>query len=59
MTVITVAVYFLPGRKFDKYGNYRQWWSNKTIETFERKTECFVQQYDNYHLPGIEYNVRW
>lgn len=46
------------GRKFDKYGNYRQWWSNKTIETFESNTACFVKQYDNYTIPKVEETVR-
>lgn len=47
----------IPGRKFDKYGNYRQWWSNNTIETFEKNTECFVKQYDNYTLPNVDEHV--
>ncbi|KAI4463568.1 zinc metalloprotease family m13 neprilysin-related [Holotrichia oblita] len=45
------------GRKFDKYGNYIQWWSNDTIETFEKKTECFVAQYENFSLPNINATV--
>ncbi|XP_022902040.2 neprilysin [Onthophagus taurus] len=45
------------GRKFDKYGNYIQWWSNETIETFETKTKCFVEQYNNYTLPNIDDSV--
>uniref|UniRef100_A0AAR5PYJ0 Endothelin-converting enzyme 1 n=2 Tax=Dendroctonus ponderosae TaxID=77166 RepID=A0AAR5PYJ0_DENPD len=46
------------GRKMDKYGNYIQWWSNKTIETFEEMTKCFVNQYDNYTLKGIAGHVK-
>ncbi|KAK9728009.1 Peptidase family M13 [Popillia japonica] len=45
------------GRKFDKYGNYIQWWSNETIETFEKKTECFVAQYENFSLPNINATI--
>ncbi|XP_066145515.1 endothelin-converting enzyme homolog [Euwallacea fornicatus] len=41
------------GRKHDKYGNYVQWWSNKTIETFENLTHCFVKQYDNYTIEDV------
>ncbi|KAF5294546.1 hypothetical protein FQR65_LT10738 [Abscondita terminalis] len=41
------------GRKFDKYGNYKQWWSNSTIETFEDKSSCFVHQYEKFSFPGI------
>ncbi|CAH1159649.1 unnamed protein product [Phaedon cochleariae] len=46
------------GRKHDKYGNYVQWWTNKTIETFENLTECFVAQYDNYTVEGVEEHVK-
>ncbi|XP_044749449.1 neprilysin-like isoform X2 [Coccinella septempunctata] len=42
------------GRKHDKYGNFKQWWSNETIETFEMKTECFIEQYDNLTIPGVD-----
>ncbi|XP_066245414.1 neprilysin isoform X2 [Euwallacea similis] len=41
------------GRKHDKYGNYVQWWSNETAETFENLTNCFVKQYDNYTIEDI------
>ncbi|XP_074037562.1 endothelin-converting enzyme homolog isoform X2 [Leptinotarsa decemlineata] len=46
------------GRKHDKYGNYVQWWSNQTIETFENLTECFIKQYDNFTIDGVEGHVK-
>ncbi|VEN52696.1 unnamed protein product [Callosobruchus maculatus] len=46
------------GRKHDKYGNHVQWWSNRTIETFEELTECFVEQYDNFTIEGITDHVK-
>ncbi|KAG5890093.1 hypothetical protein JTB14_003656 [Gonioctena quinquepunctata] len=46
------------GRKHDKYGNYVQWWSNETIKTFENLTECFVRQYDNFTIEGVEGHVK-
>ncbi|KAK5643359.1 hypothetical protein RI129_007204 [Pyrocoelia pectoralis] len=45
------------GRRFDKFGNYKQWWSNATIETFENKTQCFINQYGNFSIPTIEQKV--
>lgn len=45
------------GRRFDKFGNYKQWWSNTTIETFENKSQCFIKQYENFTLPSIEQKV--
>ncbi|XP_050300077.1 neprilysin isoform X2 [Anthonomus grandis grandis] len=46
------------GRKYDIYGNYIQWWTNKTIDTFENMTKCFVDQYDNYTLDGVKGHVK-
>ncbi|CAH1963551.1 unnamed protein product [Acanthoscelides obtectus] len=46
------------GRKHDKYGNTVQWWSNATIETFEKLTECFIKQYDNFTFEGLEEHVK-
>lgn len=45
------------GRKFDKYGNYKQWWTNRTIETFENKSSCFIQQYEKLLFPGIKQKI--
>ncbi|KAF2901565.1 hypothetical protein ILUMI_04622 [Ignelater luminosus] len=45
------------GRKFDKWGNYQQWWSNQTIETFENKTQCFVDQYENFTVSSVEKHI--
>ncbi|KAI0126161.1 hypothetical protein BJ170DRAFT_462683 [Xylariales sp. AK1849] len=36
------------GRKYDADGVLRVWWDNKTTSEFEKRTECFVNQYSNY-----------
>ncbi|CAD6243919.1 GSCOCG00013206001-RA-CDS [Cotesia congregata] len=36
------------GRKFDKNGNFSDWWSAYTNNTYNKKTTCFVNQYNNY-----------
>ncbi|XP_055715890.1 endothelin-converting enzyme 2 [Phlebotomus papatasi] len=41
------------GRHFDKNGNIRQWWTNKTIDEYENRTSCFVKFYNNYYLPEV------
>ena len=36
------------GREFDKDGDLAPWWNNATIERFQQRTECLVQQYSSY-----------
>ncbi|XP_074114603.1 neprilysin-2-like [Cotesia typhae] len=36
------------GRKYDKNGNVTDWWSAYTDNTYNKKTACFVNQYNNY-----------
>lgn len=38
------------GREYDKFGNLRPWWNNRSIENFNKQTDCFVKQYSNYKL---------
>ncbi|KAI7766954.1 hypothetical protein LZL87_013566 [Fusarium oxysporum] len=38
------------GRNFDKTGNAAEWWDKKSIEAFEEKTKCFVEQYNNFTI---------
>lgn len=45
------------GRQFDKNGNMRQWWTNKTINEYINRTECFIKQYDSYYIPEIDDHV--
>lgn len=36
------------GRKYDKHGNMRNWWSPKSLERFNKRTSCMVNQYSNF-----------
>lgn len=45
------------GRMFDKVGNMRQWWTNKTVEEYINRTYCFINQYNEYFIPEISENV--
>jgi predicted metalloendopeptidase len=46
------------GRKFDPQGNLRDWWSPEDAKEFEKRAECFIQEYsaftplENVHLNG-------
>ena len=49
----TFILYFsikLLGRQFDKYGNLKQWWNNRTIAEFRGAAQCIIEQYNNYTL---------
>lgn len=41
------------GRQFDEQGNLKDWWSNETISRYKEKAQCFVDQYEDYKLPGV------
>ncbi len=46
------------GRKFDAQGNLADWWTPEDAQEFEKRVDCFVQEYssftpvDNVHLNG-------
>ncbi|XP_035475542.2 phosphate-regulating neutral endopeptidase PHEX [Scophthalmus maximus] len=46
------------GRKYDKNGNLDQWWSNSSITAFNEKTQCMIDQYNDYHWEEAGLNVR-
>jgi len=40
------------GRHYDQHGNLTDWWSNSTVEAFEERAQCFVDQYAKFSVPG-------
>jgi putative endopeptidase len=36
------------GRKFDGQGNLRDWWTPRDAQQFEKRAQCFVDQYSGY-----------
>jgi len=45
------------GRQFDKQGNLKQWWNNRTIAEFRTAAQCIVDQYSNYTLDEINLSI--
>nr|XP_046909765.1 neprilysin-1-like [Dermatophagoides farinae] len=45
------------GRQFDKNGNMKQWWNNRTIKRFRERAQCIIDQYSSYVLEDINANV--
>lgn len=40
------------GRKFDKQGNMKDWWSNVSAASFKEHSRCIIDQYSNYTYNG-------
>ena len=38
------------GRKYDKAGNLRNWWTQTSVDNLLDKTDCFINQYDQYTI---------
>ncbi|XP_045162499.2 neprilysin-1-like isoform X2 [Mercenaria mercenaria] len=45
------------GRKYDKDGNRRQWWSDEAIQRFTNETKCIIDQYNKYVMPLAKLNL--
>ncbi|KAF8938725.1 hypothetical protein BGZ47_008458 [Haplosporangium gracile] len=48
------------GHQFDSMGRLTNWWSNSTTEAFNKKAQCFIDQYGNFTVKGPDekdYNV--
>ena len=48
---------FSLGRQFDKHGNLKQWWNNRTIGAFREAAQCIVDQYSGYTMQEINLNI--
>jgi membrane metallo-endopeptidase-like protein 1 len=41
------------GRLYDKNGNLENWWQPESNEKFETKSQCIIDQYTRYEIPGL------
>lgn len=41
------------GKNYDDNGFFASWWTNFTLEQYERRVTCFVEQYDRYYIEEI------
>ncbi|CAD6224828.1 GSCOCG00005573001-RA-CDS [Cotesia congregata] len=41
-------------RKNDKIGYLNDWWTNETDKKYRDKAQCFVNQYSNYTIEGLD-----
>ncbi|XP_033642178.1 neprilysin-4-like [Asterias rubens] len=42
------------GRHFDDEGNVNQWFSNSSLQAYNERKECFIDQYSNYYVPEVD-----
>ncbi|KAF9358810.1 hypothetical protein BGX34_008759 [Mortierella sp. NVP85] len=40
------------GRRWDGAGRFRNWWSNSSVEAFNGRASCFVEQYSKFKMAG-------
>lgn len=40
------------GRSYDADGKLRDWWTDKTSAEFDKRAQCFVEQYEKYSIKG-------
>ncbi|KAI3341518.1 peptidase family M13 [Ustulina deusta] len=40
------------GRHYDENGNYTDWWTDHTVAEFDKRANCFVNQYNNFTIEG-------
>ncbi|KAI8363336.1 hypothetical protein B0O80DRAFT_378847 [Mortierella sp. GBAus27b] len=40
------------GRRYDETGAVRDWWTESSVEAFDAKTLCFIEQYNEFTIQG-------
>ncbi|XP_049768439.1 endothelin-converting enzyme homolog [Schistocerca cancellata] len=41
------------GRQYDPRGELVPWWTNRTVEAYSNRTQCYINQYSAYEVPEI------
>ncbi|KAJ9597235.1 hypothetical protein L9F63_011909, partial [Diploptera punctata] len=44
------------GRRYDKDGNLKQWWTETTLQHYEERVQCIVDQYSNFTVSQLGEN---
>nr|XP_029723135.1 neprilysin-11-like [Aedes albopictus] len=42
------------GRQYDKFGNEKRWWSDRTLQEYDKRAQCLEEQYSSYYVPEAE-----
>ena len=52
-------VVIITGRKYDKDGVERMWWTEEAVQVFNNRSQCFVNQYSMYKMFGLSVSVTY
>ncbi|XP_047099177.1 endothelin-converting enzyme homolog [Schistocerca piceifrons] len=45
------------GRQYDPRGELVPWWTNRTVEAYSNRTQCYINQYSAYEVPEVNKKV--
>ena len=54
MLLLLISLYYWLGQQYDKNGNRVNWWNESSIVAFKNRTQCFVDQYNQYEQQGVK-----
>jgi endothelin-converting enzyme len=44
------------GRQYDGTGKLTNWWTNASLENFQERSECMIEQYSKFQILGVQIN---
>ncbi|KAF9161261.1 hypothetical protein BGX21_000594 [Mortierella sp. AD011] len=42
------------GRRYDESGVLRDWWDESSVKVFDEKSQCFIEQYNEFTIQGSD-----
>lgn len=55
--LVVIVPINVSGKDFTIQGNFDTWWTNHSAKEFEKKTRCFVDQYSNFSMFGVNVSI--
>uniref|UniRef100_A0A1I8APY4 Peptidase_M13 domain-containing protein n=1 Tax=Steinernema glaseri TaxID=37863 RepID=A0A1I8APY4_9BILA len=47
----------MTGHKYDSIGNLNNWWDPSSLQEYNNRTDCYVEQFNKYHIPDTDLHV--
>ena len=57
MMLLVICSSALTGHQYNKNGDLVQWWTNASLNAFNQRARCFVNQYSSYTLQGQQVTI--